>query len=80
MKARVLIRLKDEVPDVQGETIVEQLGVRGFHEVVEARVGKLVEFTFEGGDVENAKTRIKQMCQQMLVNAVIEEFEVLSIE
>lgn len=80
MKAKVLVRLKEDVPDNQGKHVQQRLAARGFHEVAEARVGKLIELTLSGGDRDAANSRIKQMCQQLLVNEVVEEFEILEIE
>lgn len=80
MKAKVLVRLKEDVPDNQGKHVQQRLSARGFHEVNETRVGKLIELTLDGGDRDAATSRIKQMCQQILVNEVIEDFEIIEVE
>lgn len=80
MKATVIIRLLEEVPDPAGSALKERLVDRGFTEVLEARIGRLLEFELEGADRDQMATRIKQACKQLLVNDVIEEYEIVSIE
>jgi len=74
MKVLVLIRPKEEVPDAPGKVTTDRLINRGFTEVKGARVGKLIELDIEGADRDASAQRVKQMCSQILVNNVIEEF------
>ncbi len=75
MKARVFVRLKDSVLDPQGKAVLsglQGLGARGLSDV---RVGKLIEITFEPGmKAEEAGPAIRQMCEKLLANPVIEEW------
>lgn len=80
MRAKILIRLKEDVPDSAGRVLQERVAHLGFTDVLEARVGKLVELEFEGSDRDGAINRIKNMCKQVLVNASIEDYEILSVE
>jgi len=80
MKVIVLVRFKEEVPDAAGRVTAERLVNRGFTEVKAARVGKLIELELEGADRDAAAARVKQMCSQLLVNNVIEEFSIQQID
>ncbi len=80
MKAVVVIRLKSDVSDVSGRAVQGRLSEMGFTEVREVRVGKVLEFDLEIADRENAQERIKQMCQRMLVNEVVEDFAIVSLQ
>jgi phosphoribosylformylglycinamidine synthase len=78
MKATVLVRLKSEVLDPQGDAVRRALGKLGFDGVKGVRVGKLIEIEMDdtaaaGGDL---KDRLSKMADEMLANPVIEDFEI----
>ena len=74
MKARVLIRPKEGILDPQGQTVERALPALGFDGVKEVRVGRMVEL-----DVPDA-TRIGEMCEKLLANPLIEDYEILVVE
>ncbi len=76
MKARVLVRLKEGILDVQGATVKRALAGLGFAEVRDIRVGKVIEVELEGDSAEAAKGRIEEMCSKLLANPVTEDFTV----
>ncbi|MDB4941862.1 MAG: Phosphoribosylformylglycinamidine synthase, PurS subunit [Labilithrix sp.] len=79
MKATVLVRLKSEVLDPQGDAVRRALGKLGFEGVKGVRVGKLVEIELEdGADVTQLRARLEKMADEMLANPVIEDFEVVT--
>jgi phosphoribosylformylglycinamidine synthase len=77
MKASVLVRLKPEVLDPQGDAVRRALDKLGFQGIKGVRVGKLIEIEFDdksaGGDM---KTRLAKIADEMLANPVIEDYEV----
>jgi len=73
----VLVRLKGEVLDPQGDAVRRALGTLGFEGVKDVRIGKLVEIEIEGGAGDDAlKARLAEMADAILANPVIEDFEV----
>ena len=74
MKARVLIRPKEGILDPQGQAVERALPALGFDGVTNVRVGRLVEL--EIGDV----SEVPAMCERLLANPLIEEYEVLVTE
>jgi phosphoribosylformylglycinamidine synthase PurS subunit len=78
MKATVLVRLKSEVLDPQGDAVRRALGKLGFEGVKGVRVGKLIEIELDdaAGSEADVKTRLAKMADEMLANPVIEDFEV----
>ena len=76
MKARVKIMLKNGVLDPQGEAIKHALNNIGFESVTGVRQGKVIELDVEGSDKSEVRTQIENMCNNMLVNNVIENFEI----
>ena len=78
MKATVLVRLKREVLDPQGDAVRRALGTLGFDGVRDVRVGKLIEIDL-GADVQpgpELEAKLRKMADEMLANAVIEDYEV----
>ena len=80
MKAVVVVRFKPDVPDAAGRITRERLVDMGFSEVNEARIGKVVELDLEAADRDAASERVKQMCERLLVNGVIEDYVVVSLQ
>ena len=79
MKATVLVRLKTEVLDPQGDAVRRALGKLGFEGVKGVRIGKLIEIELDDAKAGNSaalKTRLEKMADEMLANPVIEDYEV----
>jgi phosphoribosylformylglycinamidine synthase len=79
MKATVLVRLKSEVLDPQGDAVRRALGKLGFEGVKGVRVGKLIELELDDSVAPASpelKSRIEKMADEMLANPVIEDFEI----
>ena len=74
MKARVLIRPKDGILDPQGQTGERALPALGFEGVHDVRIGRMVEL-----EVPDT-SRIGEMCEKLLANPLIEDYEILVVE
>ena len=79
MKATVVVRLKPEVLDPQGDAVRRALGKLGFEGVKAVRVGKLIEIEIDEAHAEAPKLaqRLEGMADEMLANPVIEDYEVI---
>ncbi|AKU96923.1 Phosphoribosylformylglycinamidine synthase, PurS subunit [Labilithrix luteola] len=78
MKVTVLVRLKSEVLDPQGDAVRRALGKLGFEGVRSVRVGKLIEMDVEDGLAgPDLKARLAKMADEMLANPVIEDYEIV---
>jgi phosphoribosylformylglycinamidine synthase len=79
MKATVLVRLKPEVLDPQGDAVRRALGKLGFEGVRGVRVGKLIEIELDDGaaSASDITARLRLMADEMLANPVIEDFEIV---
>ncbi|MCS7225035.1 MAG: phosphoribosylformylglycinamidine synthase subunit PurS [Armatimonadetes bacterium] len=76
-RVTVLIRLKETVDDAQGRVVCQALKDLGFSAVAQVRIGKVIDLWLEDADdLEQTKKMVAQMCQVLLANPVIEEFEV----
>ncbi|MBI4237312.1 MAG: phosphoribosylformylglycinamidine synthase subunit PurS [Deltaproteobacteria bacterium] len=72
MKVRIEVRLKEGVLDPQGQAIAGSLATLGFAEVRGVRVGKLIEVDVAIATAREAEAVARNMCEQLLVNPVIE--------
>ena len=76
MKATVTVELKPSVLDPQGTAISHSLSSLWFAGVEDVRVGKLFRITLaESGQTrEDAESQLRQMCERLLANTVVEKF------
>jgi phosphoribosylformylglycinamidine synthase len=74
MRARVLVRPKEGILDPQGVAVQRALPALGFDGVANVHVGRLIEL-----DVEDP-SQLEAMCQKLLVNPLIEDYEILSAD
>jgi phosphoribosylformylglycinamidine synthase len=70
--AKVFVTLKEEVNDPQGRTVLQGLKRLGFESIHSVRVGKYLVLQLEAQDAKVAEIEAVKMCQQLLVNPVIE--------
>jgi phosphoribosylformylglycinamidine synthase PurS subunit len=73
-KARVLIRPKEGILDPQGKAVERALPALGFEGIGHVRVGRLVELELED------PARLPELCEKLLANPLIEDFEIESID
>jgi phosphoribosylformylglycinamidine synthase PurS subunit len=76
LKARVHVMLKNGVLDPQGEAVRHALGTLGFEGVEGVRQGKMIELDLAETDAAKAETQVKEMCEKLLANTVIESYSV----
>lgn len=77
MKAVVHVSLKSGVLDPQGKAVADTLARMGYGEVGSARVGKVIELDLTGApDKPTAEARVKEMCEKLLANTVIESYRI----
>ena len=80
MKATVIVRLKREVLDPQGDAVKRALGTMGFATVAGVRIGKIVEIELGPGaatDPAALKQQLGKMADELLANPVIEDYEII---
>jgi phosphoribosylformylglycinamidine synthase PurS subunit len=76
MKARVFVTLKNGVLDPQGKAIGHALNGLGFGAVGDVRQGKVIDIELSEGDEAKARASLKDMCEKLLANTVIEKYEI----
>ena len=76
MKARVFVTLKNGVLDPQGKAIGNALYGLGFGGVGDVRQGKVIDIELSERDEAKARASLKDMCEKLLANTVIEKYEI----
>lgn len=76
MKARIHITLKNGVLDPQGKAIQQALAGLGFDAVEDVRQGKYIEVELAESDAEAARVKVSDMCEKLLANTVIENYDI----
>ncbi|MBM3477955.1 MAG: phosphoribosylformylglycinamidine synthase subunit PurS [Alphaproteobacteria bacterium] len=75
MKAKVHVTLKNGVLDPQGQAILAALGHLGFGDVTDVRQGRYIVLDIAETDHARAEAAVKAMCEKLLANTVIENYQ-----
>ncbi len=76
MKARVTVTLKSGVLDPQGKAIEGALRSLGVEGVASVRQGKVFDVELDTADKGKAESVLKNACERLLANTVIENYRV----
>jgi phosphoribosylformylglycinamidine synthase PurS subunit len=78
MKATVVVTLKPEVLDPQGDAVRKALEKLGFQGLKGVRIGKLIEIELDDAQAgaPGLADRLRKMADELLANPVTEDFEV----
>ena len=75
MKAKIIVTPRAEVLDPQGEAVRQGLVSLGYTGVNHVRVGRYLELEVQGTDQESVSSTVRSMCEKLLANEVIEDFD-----
>lgn len=73
--AKIVIHSKSTVSDPEGLTIQNGLRQLGYESVTSVRSGKYFEIQINERDLEIAKEYVQAMCDKLLANPIIEDYE-----
>ena len=76
MRAVVNVFLKEGVLDPQGKAAHHALDSLGFAGVSDVRIGKQIIIQLDTDDKTKAQTQVKEMCETLLANTVIEDYTI----
>ncbi len=72
---KVTIQLKESILDPQGQAVKSGLEALGYKNIADLQVGKYIELTVSDEDEEQeVSTQVEEMCQRLLANPVIEDY------
>ena len=79
MKFSIKVTLKKDVLDPQGKVVQQTLQNMGMSMLKSLRQGKYFEIEINEINESKAKDQIENMCKKLLVNLIIEDFEISKI-
>lgn len=74
MLAKIHVTFKSGVLDPQGKAVHHALNDLGFNEVRGVTLGKYLEVRLDGISETEAQDRVREMCDKLLANTVIESY------
>lgn len=74
MRVKIFVSLKNGVLDPQGKAVERSLHTLGYREVQDVRMGKCIELSVNAPTREAAEARLREMCEKLLANPVIEDY------
>ncbi|MFK0485314.1 phosphoribosylformylglycinamidine synthase subunit PurS [Campylobacter jejuni] len=77
MEVIVNISLKNGVLDPQGKAVEKALHSLNFNSDKEVKIAKQIKISLDEKDEKLAKEQVKKMCEELLVNSVIEDYELI---
>jgi phosphoribosylformylglycinamidine synthase len=75
LKVKVKVVLKDGILDPQGKAVLHAINDLKFKGVNDVRIGKYIELIFDGLEKSQVESEIQEICQKLLANPVMENFE-----
>ena len=72
----VFVQLKEGVLDIQGKTVANSLVSLGHDSLGSAKVGKYIQLWIEADSSAGARKEAEQMCDDLLVNPIIEQYRI----
>ena len=76
MKFSVTVTLKKDVLDPQGKVVSQTLKNMGMTNLTQLRQGKFFEIDLNEEDPAKAQSQVKEMCEKLLTNQIIEDFKI----
>tara|TARA_B100000941_G_C28297996_1_gene444999 strand:- start:334 stop:576 length:243 start_codon:yes stop_codon:yes gene_type:complete len=80
LKLSVTITLKKDVLDPQGKVILQTLQNMGMDSVKNLRQGKFIEIEINENDEKLAIKKVEEMCKKLLVNLIIEDYQIKKLK
>lgn len=70
----MFVEYKDGILEPQGKTITGALENMGYSSFQNGRVGKYITFQIAEKTEDQAKTKLKEICEKLLINPNIEKY------
>lgn len=76
MRVTITINRRPEIADPEGTTVKRALEELGFHGINEIRMDRVIHMDVDSQDSEIVKKAVGSMCEQVLANPVLEDYEI----
>ena len=80
MKFAVTVTLKKDVLDPQGKVVGQTIKNMGIKNLNQVRQGKFFEIDMNEKDSTKAEVQVKEICEKLLTNQIIEDFKIKKAE
>lgn len=77
---RVRVMPRAGLLDPQGHAVEHALGALGFGTVRQVRVGRTLEIALDCESEQDARQRLREMCERLVANPVTEDFSIDAVE
>lgn len=74
-RCEVYIRPRADILDPQGDAVNKALANLNYQGVSEVKVGKYLTLLLESDSAQAAEAQLDEMCQTLLANPIIEDYE-----
>lgn len=75
-EAKVTIQLKKGVSDPEGVNTLKAIHLLGFENVMNAKTIRTFDLLINGTDKNQVKKEVEQICQRLLTNPVIHQYDI----
>lgn len=75
-EAQVTVKLKKGITDPEGANTLKALHLLGFENVKHAQTNHTFTMQIDGKNETHVKQDVEQMCQRLLTNPVIHEYDI----
>jgi phosphoribosylformylglycinamidine synthase len=79
-QAKIHVTLRKSVLDTQGAAVIKSLQGMGYDNVSQVQVGRLLVVDIDAADRAAAEDQVRQMCEKLLVNLVMEDYTFTLLE
>ncbi|MEG8099413.1 phosphoribosylformylglycinamidine synthase subunit PurS [Candidatus Liberibacter brunswickensis] len=76
IKANVTVKLKKDVLDPQGKALKTALSNIGFNNINKIRQGKIFDIEINETNYDVAKKELNSICENLLANPVVEDYDI----
>ena len=78
--AKVIVTVRRSILDPQGKAVHHALQSLRMDAVSEVRIGKFIELRIDSPSKSEAERAVKEACEKLLANPVMEDYELLKRE
>ncbi len=72
--AKIRVTLRPSILDPQGKAVEHALGMLGYRQTKDVRMGKYIELKIESDSQSEAEQLTEQICKKLLANPVMEDY------
>jgi phosphoribosylformylglycinamidine synthase len=74
-KVRVFVKRRPSILDPQGKAVEKGAQHLGLKNVKDTRINKMIEFVVDSKDKKSAEREVRDYCNKLLVNPIMEDYE-----